>query len=123
MPIQQVVLVGHCGFDSGAIARAVAAALPGVPITSADDSTTLARVARPDALLLINRVLDYGFNTSNGVDLIRALREQADAPRCVLISNYPDAQQAAEDAGALPGFGKNDLGRAAATQRLKAAAE
>jgi hypothetical protein len=30
--------------------------------------------------------------------------------KMMLVSNYPDAQAAAEKAGALPGFGKRDIG-------------
>ena len=59
-------------------------------------------------MLLINRVLGWGFN-GGGVELIASLRDGDDAPEMMLISNYADAQQAAVEAGALPGFGKSEL--------------
>lgn len=38
------------------------------------------------------------------------------------ISNFEDAQAAAIEAGALPGFGKNDTHSSDATEKLHAAA-
>jgi hypothetical protein len=39
----------------------------------------------------------------------------------MMISNYPEAQQAAESAGALPGFGKREIGSAKVKERISAA--
>jgi hypothetical protein len=119
--VNQVVLVGHCGFDAGNIAAAVAAALPEVSIESANDSASVGRYARPGSLLLVNRQLDGDFAGSDGVELIRNLAVAPDPPRMMLVSNYDDAQSAASDAGALPGFGKDDLQGDLPAQRLREA--
>ncbi len=117
------VLVGHCGADSWSIANAVKRAAPGAAIVSADDESTLAPLARSGAVLLINRVLDGGFDTDSGVELIEALARQQPVPKMLLISNYADAQEAAVAAGALPGFGKSELGSAKTTALLRSLAE
>jgi len=108
--VNTVVLVGHCGFDQSSISRAVSAALPSATIQSANDSAALDAYAGPQTLFLVNRVLDGRFTTGSGVDLIADLAGRDDRPRMMLISNYPDAQAKAVEAGALPGFGKSDLG-------------
>ena len=66
-------------------------------------------------LLLVNRVLDYGFEYEEGVALIARLRQSHPNIRTMLVSNYAEAQQAAVAAGALPGFGKREIG----TPRVK----
>ena len=119
-PIGKVVLVGHCGFDQGSIGRAVVKALPGVAVESVYDTADLDRHAGPEALLLVNRVLDGRFGTGSGVDLIAELSRRDNPPKMMLISNYPDAQAKAVEAGALPGFGKNALRDPQTAQKLQA---
>lgn len=118
--IKQIILVGHCGFDGGNIANTAKQAAPDAKVTSADSAQALDS-AGPDALLLVNRVLDSGFGTNSGVELIRKLSSRDNAPAMMLVSNFSDAQAEAEEAGALPGFGKSDLGSDTAAQRIKAA--
>jgi hypothetical protein len=120
--IKRVVLVGHCGPDSYMLRSKVQQALPGLAIEAADAEDELERTAGPDSLLLINRALDYGFTASNGVELIRNLSRRDDRPVMMLISNYADAQSEAQAAGALPGFGKSELGKASTEERLRKAA-
>ena len=117
-----IALVGHCGPDSSFLKMAVRAAAPGSTVVMADDDAELEKVAAdaPD-LLLFNRVMEVGFATESGVELIRALKAERPGLRVMLVSNYPDAQQAAVEAGALPGFGKNDIGREKAKAALRAA--
>jgi len=121
--IRKVVLVGHCGFDQGSIGRAVAGALPGVAIESVYNTAGLNQHAGPDALLLVNRVLDGRFVTGSGVDLIAELSSRDAPPSMMLISNYPDAQAKAVQAGALPGFGKRELGLPQTLRKLQAAGD
>jgi CheY-like chemotaxis protein len=56
--------------------------------------------------VLVNRKLDA--DSSDGIDVLRAIKEDAAlaALPVMLVSNYPDAQQEAQAAGAVPGFGK-----------------
>lgn len=78
---------------------------------TADDSADLKRLLDDGVdLLLLNRQLDYGFDETEGVELIQKLRKLYPQVKTMLVSNYPDAQAAAVAAGALPGFGKRELG-------------
>jgi len=108
-PCATIVLVGHCGADGFLLRNAVARALPGVVIEMADDQESLRAHLQPDRLLLVNRVLGGDFEVENGLELIRTLRNREDAPRFMLISNYPAAQAEAVAIGALPGFGKRSV--------------
>lgn len=119
-----VVLVGHCGPDNSYLRLAVRAAVSDAAIATADDSQELARALAAGAdLVLINRVLDYGFDQPSGVELIKHLRASHPKVRLMLISNYPEAQAAAVAAGAIPGFGKRDIGSRAAAIALSNALE
>ena len=73
------------------------------------------------ALLLVNRVLDGEFPDPGGVELI-ARTARAGVP-AILISNFPDAQAAAQAAGARPGFGKNAMNSEQAGEMIRAAAK
>lgn len=118
----KVVLVGHCGPDSSFLKLAVNRALPGSTVLSADDADTLSKQIEQGAeLLLLNRVLDYGFETDEGVELIRQLRQLHPKLKMMLVSNYEESQQAAVRAGAMPGFGKRDIGSPKVTDMLKGA--
>lgn len=117
---KRVVLVGHCGPDSFALRSAIRSALPGAQVEFANDTETLeAELDRAD-LLLINRVLDGRFADRAGVELIQSLSSRQ-RPVTMLISNFPDAQQAAEAAGAAPGFGKAEMYAEETRRRLREA--
>ncbi len=116
------VLVGHCGADSYGLSRAVSRAVKDAAVVSADNEQTLARHIEGGGVLLINRVLDGGFATESGVDLIASLAAHEPKPAMILISNYADAQDAAVAAGAQRGFGKSELGSPRVDQLLKSLA-
>jgi hypothetical protein len=103
------VLIGHCGPDSYLMKSAVSRAVPGATITSVDDQAGLKRHVHADAVLLINRVLEYGFDTDCGIELIRTLAQSEPRPAMMLVSNLPEAQSQAQAAGARPGFGKREI--------------
>lgn len=123
--LQRVVLVGHCGPDSGMLRRAVEKALPHCEVTHADRARELEEQSNASSLLLVNRVLPAGLGESAGIELIRTLqqRDASRRPTAMLVSNYEDAQREAEAAGALPGFGKAELGRAETREKLRRATE
>jgi DNA-binding response OmpR family regulator len=58
-------------------------------------------------LVLVNREL--AFEDSSGMDLIRRMKEAGNPTPVMLVSDKPDAQQQAEAAGAVHGFGKSQL--------------
>lgn len=108
---KKVVLVGHCGADSSYLRLAVKAADQGVQISSAESTAELQQALDAGVdLVLFNRQVDYGFETYEGVDIIRQFRATHPNAKMMLVSNYPEAQQAAVAAGAMPGFGKRELG-------------
>jgi hypothetical protein len=101
---------------------ATSKALPGAHVVMVDDDAELRRLLSDGLeLILVNRVLDYGFKDEAGVDLIRRYKTEFTAARFMLISNYPEAQQEAASAGALPGFGKREIGSARVTNLLREA--
>lgn len=107
---KKIVLVGHCGPDSSYLRMTVSKADKSAQVLAADDGDSLNRLLEKGVdLLLLNRQLDYGFDETEGVDLIRRVRAEYPQVKTMLVSNYPDAQAAAVAAGALPGFGKREL--------------
>ena len=119
---KKVVLVGHCGADMSYLRMAVTSALRGATVLAADDSTELdALIAEGADLLLLNRELGWGFEQTEGVDVIRSLRARHPNLRMMLVSNYAEAQAAAVVAGALAGFGKREIGSSRVTQLLREA--
>jgi DNA-binding NarL/FixJ family response regulator len=123
-----VLLVGHCGFDSGGLERAVRSAAPDARVEGVNSRKALDAKLDDASLLLINRQLDGSFGVpmgdhGDGVELIRELAASENAPPCVLISNFDDAQKAAEEAGALPGFGKKDVRAESAARSIRSGLE
>ena len=122
--IKRVVLVGHCGFDSGSIRQTVQAAVGDTAsVEMVNDQQALERVAGPESLLLVNRALDGRFDSGSGVELIRSFvgKPEGERPRMMLVSNYEDAQDEAVMAGAMQGFGKSQLHSEATRRRLREA--
>jgi hypothetical protein len=66
-------------------------------------------------------VLDYGFDDDSGIALIARIRQINLNQKTMLVSNYDDAQQQAVAVGALPGFGKKELGTPRVVELLKSA--
>lgn len=120
---KKVLLIGHCGPDSSYLKMAIKKAVSDADVLSADDSAELAAALEHYQidLMLFNRELGYGFDPDQGVDAIRLLRASWPEARMMLVSNYPEAQQAAIAAGALPGFGKRDIGTPRVTELLRQA--
>ena len=118
----KIALVGHCGPDSSFLKMAVSSADRSVQVLAADDKSELHTVLEKGVdLLLFNRELPYGFDDTRGVDVIKKLRAQHPNVKMMLVSNYPDAQAAAVAAGALPGFGKREIGSSRVAQVLREA--
>jgi two-component system, chemotaxis family, chemotaxis protein CheY len=119
---KKVALVGHCGPDSSFLRIAVSRAERDIQVVSVDDDSDLKRLLDEGVdLLLLNRQLDYGFDEDEGVALIRKLRAAYPHVKTMLVSNYPEAQAAAVAEGALPGFGKRDIGSPRVAELLREA--
>ena len=121
--LKKVALVGHCGPDSSYLRMTVSKAGKDIQVLSADDDDEELKRLLDDgvSLLLLNRQLDYGFGEHEGVELIRRLRTSYPRVKCMLVSNYADAQTAAVQAGALPGFGKRELGTPKVPEMIRSA--
>lgn len=119
---KKVLDVGNCAPDHTSITRFLTSHFD-CEVLQADraaDALSLARQAPPD-LVLVNRKLDVDY--SDGLDVIRQLKDDpatADIP-VMLITNYPEHQDAAEAIGALRGFGKLELENPEAAERVRAA--
>lgn len=118
---QKVLSVGQCGFDHASLARFLRKSFD-VTVDTADTAQEALDQLRADPvdLVLVNRKLDA--DGSDGMAIVKAI--QADAALSsipvILVSNYADAQSAAVAAGALPGFGKSDIGSEEAIAKLAA---
>jgi len=109
--MKKVALVGHCGPDSSYLRLTVRKAHPEAEVLMVDDESELKRALEDGVeLLLLNRELSYGFHDTLGVDLIKRIKDRKFEVKMMLVSNYAEAQAEAIAAGALPGFGKRELG-------------
>ena len=119
-----VALVGHCGPDSSFLRMAVSSADRTAQVVMADDHAELNQVLKGGVdLILFNRELGYGFQDKMGVDAIKRLRTTHPAVKSMLVSNYADAQAQALANGALPGFGKREIGSPRVLEVIRAALE
>ena len=120
---KRVALVGHCGPDASYLRLAVARAVKDAQVVFADDQNALNKLIDNGGvdLILLNRQLDYGFETDEGVELIKRLRATHPALKAMLVSNYPEAQQAAVQVGAVEGFGKREIGSPKVSELIRTA--
>jgi DNA-binding NarL/FixJ family response regulator len=119
---KKVLLVGHCGPDSSYLRIAVRSALGDASISSASDRAGLDRAIQDGVdLILFNRELDYGFEPATGVEMIRLLKTRFPELKMMLVTNYPEVQAAATAAGAMPGFGKREIGSLRVKELLRGA--
>lgn len=108
--MQRVLDIGNCDLDHGNIERFLRRhfAVAVVRARRLDEALAMLR-EQPFDLVLVNRLLDE--DGSEGLEVIRQIKADPAlaAIPCMLISNYPQYQQAAVAAGAEPGFGKKEL--------------
>ncbi|QOV91534.1 response regulator [Humisphaera borealis] len=117
-----VAFIGHCGPDSSYLRLAVSKAIPGAKIVSVDDDESMKAALEAGVdLALFNRVLDYGFAETEGVKVIGKLARFYPSTRMMMVSNYPETQAQALAAGAVPGFGKREIGSPRVVQLLQEA--
>ena len=117
---KRVVLVGHCGPDSSYLRAVISSVDRGVDISAVDDDQSLNAALQSGVdLVLFNRMLDYGFEEVEGAKVIARVHKQFPQAKLMMVSNYAEAQAAAIAAGALPGFGKRELGSSRVKEVLK----
>lgn len=117
-----VLLVGHCFPDQMMLKSSVSRFLPGARFENAHSHADVERHLPETAIALVNRVLDGDFGSDDGITLIRRHASGGTGASLLLISNFPESQAEAEEAGAAPGFGKTALYDETTGDRLRAAA-
>lgn len=102
-----VLHAGNCGPDSWAL-ESLLKELGVKQISSAESAAEVTQLLQNHSfnLVLLNRVFDSTGELA--LDLLRQLPPEKRS-KCMLISNYPDAHQAAVALGARTGFGKQQL--------------
>jgi CheY-like chemotaxis protein len=104
---KRVLSVGQCSVDHAAISSLVKGQF-GAEIVAADsaDAALEALGQGQFDLVMVNRKLDADY--SDGIEVIRRIKTDPKLSQtpCMLVTNYPEHQQAAVAVGAEPGFGK-----------------
>jgi CheY-like chemotaxis protein len=104
---KRVLDVGQCSPDHSSIRSFLERNFDCEVVQVDDAAGALARLRDQQFdLVLVNRKLDMDY--SDGVDVIHALKADPDAASVpvMLVTNYPEHQDAAIAAGAIRGFGK-----------------
>jgi two-component system chemotaxis response regulator CheY len=107
MPIK-ILVIGQCGFDGPRMEKLLHETI-GASVDSCDDGDDALKCVKhkPYDIILVNRVLaDDG---SSGLDVIQSLLDSGIQTPVMLVSDLPDAQEAAVELGAVKGFGKSAL--------------
>jgi len=117
---KQVLDVGNCGYDHGSLRNLIERNFDAKVLQSHGPEDTLKLLREQNfALVVINRKLDR--DHSDGMDILSDMKADErlkDLP-VMLLSNFEDAQAAAQEAGAVPGFGKRDLGKETTLKKLE----
>lgn len=117
---RSVLDVGNCTPDHGALTRLLESNFEVQVLRThgVGDTLDLLRSQAVD-LVLVNRIMDR--DGSSGLELIHKIKADAAlaAVPVMMMTNFPDAQQAAIQAGAEPGFGKAALRDAATLNILR----
>ena len=119
---KRVLDVGQCGPDHAAIRSFLDAALRLRDRAGARAGGYARRSCSGGRfdLVLVNRKLDQDY--SDGIEIIRQVKADpatADVP-VMLVTNYPEHQEAAVAAGAVPGFGKLEFDKPETREKLAA---
>ena len=118
--MRRVLNVGQCGYDHGTIARFLGRGF-GADVVGAGTPKEAIKVLRVEKfdLVLVNRVSDA--DGSSGLDLIRRLEGRPGARRDPgdARQQLPRRPGAGRALGALPGFGKAEISKEKAQERLR----
>jgi CheY-like chemotaxis protein len=118
---KRVLSVGQCGPDTATI-RNYLTSMFDCEVVSTDALADTIRELKsaPVDLVLINRKLDADY--SDGIEILRAIKSDAEIAHApvMLVTNYPEHQDAAVEAGAMRGFGKLEFEHAETKKKLAA---
>ncbi|MCP4174647.1 MAG: response regulator transcription factor [Fuerstiella sp.] len=110
MPLRTVLSIGQCRPDNAAITHFLTSNFDVKVLETdlADDSLAALQSSSVD-LILINRKLDADY--SDGMEIMKLIKSdpQTEQIPVMLVSNFPESQEQAVEAGATYGFGKAEL--------------
>lgn len=109
---KRVLSIGNCGFDHGNISATIRQSFGAEVIAASTSAEAFAALQDgPYDLVMVNRVFET--NGDSGLDLIKRIKtdSQHGQTPVLLISNHADAQEQALALGAVPGFGKTQVGK------------
>lgn len=118
---KRVLAIGNCTYDHRNLAAAIGSRFDAELVAAGRPEEALEVLAAGGFdLVLVNRTI--GADDRAGIDLVRRIRSDAAlaALPVMLLSNLPDAQAEAIEAGAAPGFGKSALDAPETIERLAA---
>ena len=117
---KRVLHVGSCSYDNSTMQTFLVGRFDCVVFNACDAHAAVSELrTEPFDLVLINRKLDQ--DHSDGIDIIQEIKADsslADTP-VMLVTNFPEHQDAAEAAGALRGFGKLEFDAEETLERLQ----
>lgn len=111
---------GNCGPDFHSIRQMVTSHFDATVLQTHGAKDTLEMLeSRPVDLITVNRKLDRDY--SDGLDVVKLIRsdQRFDSIPIMLVTNYPEHQDAAVAAGCVRGFGKLDIGDPATIATLE----
>ena len=117
--MKTVLSVGQCGFDHGSITRFLRAHFDVDVTPAATAADGLAHLQqRTCDLVLVNRIFDA--DGDEGLAFIKSLKDDPKLAQLpvMLVTNYRDYTERAIALGALPGFGKSEVGSPDLVKRL-----
>lgn len=117
----RVLDVGNCGHDHGQISHMLERNFGAALAAAHSGDEALERLEREHFdLVLINRKLDNDY--SDGIEVIKRIKSDPKLKHTpvMLVTNYAEHQALAVAEGALPGFGKLELGSPTTRERLSA---
>lgn len=120
MPVKKVLSVGQCGFDHNAVNRFLQKHFDVVVTPSATAADAAIQLRQQSYnLILVNRQFDR--DGSDGLKFIEHLKADTElnAIPVMLVTNFRDYAAKAVALGAVPGFGKSELGSTHLAERLR----
>jgi len=116
---KRVLSVGQCVPDTNSLVRFLTSHFD-VDVEESDVEVDTMEKLKDHSydLVIINRKLDADY--SDGIQLIQKIKHSSEVKPCklMLVSNFPEYQDEAVQAGAEYGFGKNDYRKPETVSRL-----
>lgn len=116
---KRVLSVGNCAFDHAAIQRMIETSFDAVLLEAHGEEDAFAVMLNGQIdLVLVNRKLSR--DRSDGIEIIKRLKGTSELSSIpvMLVTNYPEYQKQAVEAGAEWGFGKGKLGSPETLEKL-----